>query len=238
MPRKPSNAAAAPTRQFSRNTLEFLRELKQNNERAWFEANKHRYEADVLEPALGFIESMGPRIERMSPHFTAIAKRSGGSLMRVYRDTRFSRDKTPYKTNIGVQFRHELGRDVHAPGFYVHIEPDGCFLGAGIWHPESTALQRIRAAIIAAPDDWRRSTSRKRFRDRFELSGDRLARPPRGFAVDAPHIEDLKRKDFIAISTFAAADITEPRFAATVAEQFEAAVPLMRFLCSALELRF
>jgi uncharacterized protein (TIGR02453 family) len=238
MPRTPSKPAAAPGPQFSRNTLEFLGELKQNNDRTWFEANKHRYEAEVLEPALRFIEAMAPKLERLSPHFTAIPKRSGGSLMRVYRDTRFSRDKTPYKTNIGVQFRHELGRDVHAPGFYVHIEPDGCFLGAGIWHPESTALQRIRAAIVGRPDDWRRATAGKRFRNRFELSGDRLARPPRGFAIDAPHLDDIKRKDFIAISAFAAPEITETRFAGTVAEQFKAAVPLMRFLCAALELRF
>lgn len=233
-----SKAARATAPRFSDATLSFLRELKRNNERPWFEANKHRYEAAVLEPALGFIEAMAPRLERISPHFTAVPKRSGGSLMRVYRDTRFSRDKTPYKTNIGVQFRHELGRDIHAPGFYVHIEPDGCFLGAGIWHPEAAALERIRRAIVERPDDWRRATAGKRFRERFALTGDQLSRPPRGFPADVPHLDDVKRKDFIAVAAFEAATIGAPGFAGTVAERFKAARALMAFLCAALDLRF
>ena len=115
---------------FDRNTFRFLAELGANNERDWFEANRHRYERHVLEPALAFIERMAPNIERLSRHLLAVPKRTGGSLMRVYRDTRFGHDKRPYKTNIGIQFRHERGRDVHAPGLYVHIEPGGCFLGA------------------------------------------------------------------------------------------------------------
>ncbi|MCW8921644.1 MAG: TIGR02453 family protein, partial [Sedimenticola sp.] len=94
---------------FPDGTLPFLAELKANNNKAWFNDNKARYEALVREPALAFIESVGPGLAEISLHFRAIPKKVGGSLMRVYRDTRFAKDKTPYKTNIGIQFRHELG---------------------------------------------------------------------------------------------------------------------------------
>src|SRR5882672_12210854 len=109
--------ATAPT--FDRETLRFLADLAAHNDRPWFEANKHRYEAHCMEPALAFIEAMAPAIAKISRHFVVAPKRAGGSLMRIYRDTRFARDKAPYKTNIGVQFRHERAKDVHAPGFYV-----------------------------------------------------------------------------------------------------------------------
>ena len=223
---------------FSQATFRFLRELADNNERDWFNANKAQYENDVREPALLFIEEMGPAIERISPRFTAIAKRSGGALMRVYRDTRFSKDKTPYKTNVGIQFRHELGKDVHAPGFYLHIEPARCFLGAGIWHPDSSALAQIRARISESPDSWRRAAYGKRFTDVFEFSGDALKRPPRGYDADHRYIEDLKRKDFIAITSLQDSEIKAPELVRTVAGHFGRAKPLMAFLCHALELRF
>lgn len=223
---------------YSRRTLKFLKEIAENNERTWFQDNKGRYEADVLEPSLELIEAMGPRLERVSKHFVAIPKRSGGSLMRVYRDARFSHDKTPYKTNIGIQFRHELGKDVHAPGFYVHIEPGGCFVGAGIWHPDAEPLAAIRSRIAESPDEWRRAVAGKRFRDAFELGGDRLTRLPRGFSADAPHIEDIKRKDFIAIRPLGHADVIAADLPKQLQSSFTAAKPLMSFLCSALDLRF
>lgn len=223
---------------FTAATFRFLRTLARNNERDWFNANKSRYESIVLDPALAFIEAMGPRLERISQHFVAVPKRSGGSLMRVYRDTRFSRDKTPYKTNIGIQFRHELGKDVHAPGFYVHVEPGGCFLGAGIWHPDPDALARIRNRIAEAPDTWRKAACGKRFTDVYHLSGDSLMRPPKGFSADAPFIDDLKRRDFIAIRPLDDGDVLAIDFAGQVAGHFGRAKPLMAFLCDALELRF
>ena len=223
---------------FGPDTLAFLGELAANNEREWFAANKHRYEALVLEPALRFIEAMGPGLAKLSEHIVAVPKRTGGSLMRVYRDTRFSHDKTPYKTNIGIQFRHELGRDVHAPGFYVHVEPGSSFLGVGIWHPDGGALGRIRAHISENPDRWRRATRGKRFDDVFALTGDTLVRPPQGYATDAPFIEDLKRKDFIGIANLDDEVVTAPGFAALVRERFGRGKSLMAFLCEALELQF
>ena len=143
--------------------LHFLSELARHNNRKWFEANKARYEQDVRTPALEFIEAMSGPLARMSPHFRAEAKKVGGSLMRIYRDVRFSKDKRPYKTNVGIQFRHESGKDVHAPGFYFHVEPDEVFLGVGIWHPESDTLKKIRKAIDKDPTGWKRLKAARLF---------------------------------------------------------------------------
>ena len=123
---------------FGKPALQFLAELEANNNREWFAQNKPRYEELVREPALDFIVAMGSELQKLSPHLEAIPKRVGGSLMRVYRDTRFGKDKTPYKTNIGIQFRHRMGKDVHCPGFYLHISNDEIFLGAGMWRPANT----------------------------------------------------------------------------------------------------
>lgn len=121
---------------FRPETLRFLEELALNNERAWFQEHKRRYEQDVLDVALQFIEAMQAPLAELAPHFVAMPTRVGGSLMRVYRDTRFARDKSPYKTNIGIQFRHEQASDVHSPGYYVHIHPQEVFVGVGLWRPE------------------------------------------------------------------------------------------------------
>ena len=133
---------------FSDETFQFLSSLALNNNRVWFEENKQRYEDAVRTPALRFIDDIAVELAAISPHFLAIPKKVGGSLMRVYRDTRFSKDKRPYKTNIGIHFRHEVGKDVHAPGFYLHIAPGECFVGVGVWRPDSRALAKIRDAIV------------------------------------------------------------------------------------------
>jgi len=123
---------------FPADTARFLAELARNNNRDWFRANKGRYERSVRGPALAFIEAMAGPLERVSRHIYADPSPSGGSLMRIYRDTRFSPDKTPYKTNIGIQFRHERCDDVHAPGLYFHIDPKECFLACGMWRQPPT----------------------------------------------------------------------------------------------------
>ena len=220
---------------FQPTIFQFLEELADNNNRPWFQKNKPRYERDVLEPALAFIRAFGPRLRRISKCFVAADRRSGGSLMRVYRDTRFAKDKTPYKTNVGIQFRHEAGRDVHAPGFYVHIAPGECFLGIGAWRPERTVVVRIRQAIVDRPAVWRRATRSKRFREHFELSGESLKRPPRDFPADHPLVDDLKRTDFVGLGSLSEQDVLDDGFLDAVAKSFMAGRPMMRFLCEALE---
>ena len=223
---------------FTEASLNFLDELSGNNDRVWFEANKPRYEALVREPALDFIEQMGPELQRFAPHFRADARKMGGSLMRVYRDTRFARDKTPYKTNIGIQFRHELAKDVHAPGFYLHIAIDECFLAAGCWHPEADALGKIREYIAEKPKRWFAVRDDEKFGAQWLLSGDILSRPPRGYAADHPAIGDLKRKDFIALVDLSPEEITSDGLVALATRQFTLAAPFMKFLCDALQVAY
>ena len=119
-------------RKFEPTLFQFLKQLAKNNNRPWFLENKGRYEQEVLEPSLAFIRAFQPRLKKISEFFVASDRRVGGSLMRVYRDTRFWGKEEPYKTNVGIQFRHEFGKDIHAPGFYVHLEPGDVFLGGGI----------------------------------------------------------------------------------------------------------
>ena len=222
---------------FTDATFAFLGQLAANNNKPWFEQNKSRYEALVREPALDFIEAIGPLLNTFAPQFNAIPRKVGGSLMRVYRDTRFSADKTPFKTNIGMHFRHALGKDMHAPGFYVHIATDECFLGAGCWQPAPEVLGKIRDAIAQQPEKWLAA------RDSLQASGwqpwgERLSRPPRGYAADHPAIEDLKRKHFIGLLTLTAAEVTDKDFARRAAERLSETVPFMRYLCEALEVQF
>lgn len=223
---------------FAPSLFQFLEELADHNQRPWFQANKIRYERDVLEPSLAFIRAFGPYLRKISPYFVASDRRVGGSLMRVYRDTRFGRDKTPYKTNVGIQFRHEFGRDVHAPGFYVHLAPGECFLALGAWRPDRESLALIRQAIVDHPDRWKRARDQRPFRARFQLDGDRLKKPPRGYPPDHPLVEDLKRTDFVALQPRGERDVLQPDFLDTTAASFAACRPFLRFLCDALRVPF
>lgn len=220
---------------FTLSTFAFLDELAANNNREWFEANKPRYESLVREPAFDFIEAMAPKLKAFAPSFRAEARKTGGSLMRVFRDTRFSRDKTPYKTNIGIQFRHKLGKDVHAPGFYLHIATDECFLGAGCWHPESDVLGKLRDRIANNPDDWFRVRDDAKFAAHWSLCGDSLQRPPRGYDAGHPAITDIKRKDYIALAPLSRAEVIGSGLVGLAAMRFAETAPLMAFLCNALE---
>jgi len=217
---------------FSSALFSFLRDLSEHNDRDWFKANRTRYEEAVLEPALQFVSDFEPHLHAISPHFVADPRPVGGSLFRIHRDTRFSKDKSPYKTHTGIQFRHERGRDVHAPGFYVHLAPDEVFLGAGIWHPDSATLGAIRDAIVEQPDRWQRAG-----RD-LRLGGDSLKRAPAGYDPDHPLLDDLKRKDFIAVHPLDERTATSPGFVEAVAGVCAGTAPFVAFLCDATGVRF
>jgi uncharacterized protein (TIGR02453 family) len=222
---------------FTAKTIHFLKQLRNNNNRDWFNDHKQDYEDFIRTPALIFIEQMAEPLAKISPQFEAIPKKVGGSLMRVYRDTRFSKDKTPYKTNIGIQFRHRLGKDVHAPGFYLHIEPGEVFIGVGIWHPDSETLFKIRTAFAEEPNPYQQALAHKPFQN-FAMAGDSLKRPPRGFDADHPLVEELKRKDFIAVNELDEKALFEKNLADKIAKQFDSATPLMKFLCNAIDVKF
>lgn len=234
----PPVALPASEPSFGPELFDFLDDLKSNNSKEWFAANRRRYEEHVLEPALVFIEDFAPRLEGISRHFRAEAKAQGGSLFRIHRDTRFSKDKSPYKTNIGIHFRHVTARDAHAPGFYLHLERGSVFAGAGIWHPDGPALQRLREAIVDDPDGWLAVTRAKGFTSRLELWGDSLKRPPAGFDPAHPLLDDLKRKDFVGMAPLGDEAATGDGFIDLVEELYRAAAPLQAFLCKALGVAF
>lgn len=215
---------------FTPELFAFLRDLAANNDREWFAANKARYVAEVQEPALAFVEDVGMRLpEEISPHFVADARTTGGSVFRIYRDTRFSKDKTPYKTHTGIQFRHARTRDVHAPGFYLHLEPGSVFMACGTWHPDRDTLHAIRTAIVGKPKRWEAIVDG--LAPQFHLGGESLKRPPAGFDRDHPLIEELKRKDFIAISNLSEDAVLASGFLDEYLERCAAAGEFMRFLC-------
>jgi uncharacterized protein (TIGR02453 family) len=216
----------------------FLADLRANNDRDWFAANRDRYEEHMLEPALEFVAAFAPRLEKISPHFRADARPSGGSLFRIHRDTRFSKDKSPYKTNLGIHFRHERSKDAHAPGFYLHIAPGEVFAGGGIWHPDTQSATRIREAIVEDPDRWRRATRTGAFARVHELGGDSLKRVPPWADPSHPFADDLKRKDFFGWTRFSDEDVTAPGFVDEYARVCKAAMPLVAFLCETLELPY
>ncbi len=231
-------ASPQPTSRFRPALFRFLTELAANNRRDWFEANRDRYEEDVKDPALAFISDFGPALRAISPHFLAIPKATGGSLFRIHRDTRFARDKRPYKTQVGIHFRHARGKDAHVPGFYVHLEPGQSFLGAGIWHPDPLTLRAIREAIVADPAAWKRARDDRAFRGRFRLGGESLRSAPRGFPADHPLIEDLRRTDFVGIAEIPRRAVLALDFPTRVASAFAAASPFVRFLCRAVKAPF
>jgi uncharacterized protein (TIGR02453 family) len=215
---------------FSPELFRFLRELAENNSRDWFQAHRDRYETTLREPCLRFISDLGPLLRKVSRRVVADPRPSGGSLFRIYRDTRFSKDKSPYKTHAGMYFPVRGGKDVHTPGFYLHLEPGACFAAAGLWHPDSAALAKVREAIATRPADW------KKARVGLSLEAERLRRPPRGYDADHPFIEDLKRKDFVSSVRLSDREVTSPRFLSGFVAECGKMSPLPRFLSAALEL--
>ncbi len=211
--------------------FEFLRQLKRHNNRDWFARNKARYEKDVRDPALAFIGSFAPHLQTLSPHFVADPRPTRGSLFRIYRDTRFSADKRPFKTHVGIHFSHARGKDAHAPVFYLHLEPDGCFAAAGVWHPDNSALTKIRTAIVAKPEEWAKATRK------LELEGDSLMRPPRGFDPNHKFIEHLKRKDFVTSVDLTEEQVCGPSFMRDFVAACRSMLPLVEFTTRALGLQ-
>jgi len=219
---------------FTPELFTFLRQLKRNNNREWFNKNKERYVEEVQQPALEFVSAVGPGLRKISQNFLADPRPVGGSMFRIYRDTRFSKDKTPYKTHVGISFGHRANKDVHSPGFYLHLEPGEVFVGAGIWHPDTKAATAIRESIVERPAAWKKAAHAAPFTKSFELSSDSLVRAPRGFDPEHPLVDDLRRKDFIGMRSFDEKTATSARFLETFLGACREASPLVRFLCESL----
>lgn len=229
-------------RHFTKGVFDFLRELEANNNKSWWEANKDRYIEVIREPALDFVEDFGERLKKISPHYVADTRTNGGSLMRPYRDVRFSKDKTPYKTNVGIHFRHEGGKDVHAPGFYLHLEPGQNFAGVGLWGPETAIARQIRQAIYDNPADWKKATKTKGFAGSWSIDhdheGNTLKRVPKEFDGDHPYPDDLRLKSFTAGARLTQQLVTSEGFDAALAREYRKAAAYMKFLNDAIGVPF
>jgi len=186
----------------------------------------------LLEPSLRFVKDVAPRLRTISPYLVADPKPFGGSLFRIYRDIRFSKDKSPYKTNVAMQFWHKKGgKKIHAAGLYLHVSPGQSIVGAGVWRPDPATLNKVRKAIVEKPESWRR------VRDSgLKVEGDSLKRPPIGFNPTHEFIKDLMLKDFTAGVRFRNSQVTSPRFLEEFVEACKKLDSLNRFLSQALGL--
>jgi len=217
---------------FTRAAFDFLRELRDHNDREWFAANKERYEKTVRDPALKFIAAFGAKLAKISPHLVADPRPVGGSMFRIYRDTRFSHDKSPYKTHIGIHFFHERAKKAPSvPGFYLHVQPGESFAAAGIWRPDPPSLEKLRQAIVDDSPAWRALKKSK-----LTIEGGSLKRPPRGFDPEHRSVEDLKRTDFVTSVRFTDAELCDPKFANTLARVCKTMAPMTRFAAESLRL--
>jgi uncharacterized protein (TIGR02453 family) len=219
---------------FTPRFFSFLRSLKRHNDRTWFADNRQRYLADVEAPMLQFISDFGARLRRISRAYVADPRRSGGSMFRIYRDTRFSPDKAPFKTWAAARFAHELRKKTESvPGFYLHLGPEERIGGGGVYHIDRPALTRIRRHMVDEPARWAAV-----LRTGLVIEGDTLTRPPAGFDPAHRFIEDLKRKDLYTMTEFTERQAVAADFLDRYTDACERAAPLLEFLTKALGLRW
>ena len=223
---------------FSKATFKFFTDLRKNNQREWFQTHKPRYIKYVRDPFLQFIADVDHDLPSISKHYFGDSRANGGSLFRIYRDVRFSKDKTPYKTWAGVRFKHQDSATQAAPTLYLHIQPGNHFMGAGIWHPATPVVNQIRDFIHNNPNAWNQLKQDKPFQDQYQLSGKSLKRMPRGYDAEHPLAEDLKRKDFVISTPLTDEQVLSEDFKKLFIRNSKIAAPFLDYLCAALDLDF
>jgi uncharacterized protein (TIGR02453 family) len=216
---------------FSPDLFRFFRDLARHNNRSWFQTNKPRYESVVLEPAVAFAREVAPGLAKMSPHMVADARPYGGSISRIYRDVRFSKDKSPYRTNVGIHFAHvnAATSEEHLPGVYLHLEPGESMVGAGVWRPSAEGLGLIRDRIVAQPKAWAKAIASTPL-----TSEQAYVRVPAGYDAGHEFAEDLRRKDFVTSLKFSDDEVTAPSFRKKFLDAALRTDPVNRFLAGAL----
>jgi uncharacterized protein (TIGR02453 family) len=224
----------APAPRFTAQTLKFLRALKRNNRREWFNAHRDDYEAHVRAPMAAMIERLAADFRSFAPELVASPKLS---MYRIYRDTRFSPNKAPYKTHAAAVFptrglaRHE------GAGLYFHVSHQDVWIGGGMYAPQPPQLHAVREHIAANISQLRAIVESPAFRRRVTLEGEKLSRVPRGFPKEHEAAEYLKFRHFIAGAEFPAELAASPKFYSTVLAVFREVLPLSRFLNQPLEKR-
>ncbi|WP_411834877.1 DUF2461 domain-containing protein [Pseudoxanthomonas mexicana] len=227
------------TTYFSDASLKFLRGLARNNDKTWFNAHREQYEEHVRRPFQRLLVDLQPDLAAISTRYSADPRPVGGSMYRIFRDARYSSDKSPYKPWQGARLCHERRKQVPAPSFYIHLQPGENFVGAGLWHPEPDTQRRVRQFIFDNPGGWKAATHKPGFRRRYEFdTEDRLSRPPRGYPADFEFIEDLKHRNFVFWRQLDDAVMTGPRLRQVLVADFNALAPFVDYLCAALDLEF
>lgn len=223
---------------FSDATFRFLGNLALNNERAWFNANKHLYLEHVREPFQRLLTDLQPVLAAISPHYRSDPRPVGGSLYRIQRDTRRYADKAPYKTWQGSELFHGR-RHTEAPAFFIHLQQGCSFVGAGLWYPQPATMRRVRQFIVDNPAGWRKAAHDASFRERFVFDDrDRLVRGPRGFPTDFEFFEDLCRKNLLAMHPLDDVTMTSPGLLGRIEDDLLALAPFVDYVCAALDLEF
>ena len=216
------------TSPFTRKTLAFLRALKRHNDREWFRARKPEYEQHVRGPMIELLARLSADFPRFAPELVAEPR---VSLYRIYRDTRFSEDKTPLKTHVAAHFPSRRFPRGEGSGLYLHIAPTEVWIGGGLYMPSSSDLQLIREHIAEHHRKLHRIVTGAAFRRAVgQLEGEQLSRVPRGYLKDHPAAEYLRYRQFLAGCEHEAEFATSPRFYPKLLSVFEAIVPLVRFL--------
>lgn len=213
-------------------TFAFLKQLAVHNDRDWFNANKQRYVDEVRDPLLQLVSDFAPRLQKISKNLVADPRPVGGSLFRIYRDTRFSKDKTPYKTHAAILFKHRDGTEHPGPGLYLHVAPGEVFVGAGVRHVPTGEVKAIRDAIVAHPARWKRVLANRSCQ--LDDSDDTLKRPPRGYDPEHPYVADLKRKSFTSSTKLSQKQALSGDLLTQLATVGRQKAPLLEFLSNAL----
>ena len=214
-------------------TVKFLKELKKNNSKEWFDQNRKSYE-QAKENYLDFAGEVLGRMKKIDTSLTDLEPKQ--CVFRINRDVRFSKNKDPYKTNMGASFS-KGGKKIQCAGYYFHLEPGASFIGGGFWMPMAPELNKIRQEIDYNVEAFNKIINKKKFKDIFgSLSeSEKLSRPPKGYDAENPAIELLKLKSFIVMTVVKDSEITSKELANKVVDHFETMMPMVDFLNKAID---
>lgn len=214
-------------------TIQFLKALKKNNSKEWFDQNRKSYE-QAKENYMDFVEGILGRMKKIDTSLADLEPKQ--CVFRINRDVRFSKNKDPYKTNMGASFS-KGGKKIQCAGYYFHLEPGGSFIGGGFWMPMAPELNKIRQEIDYNVEAFNKIINKKKFKDIFgSLSeSEKLSRPPKGYEAENPAIELLKLKSFIVMAEVKDVELTGKTLANKVVDHFETMMPLVDFLNKAID---
>lgn len=208
-----------------KSTFSFLRNLKKNNDRGWFSENKEKYTA-AQQNVLEFVDELLAEMSKFDENFAKLDPRK--TLYRIYRDTRFSKDKSPYKTNFGASI-NGIGKKDGGAGYYLHISPGECFTAAGVYRCDPKKLKELRKEISVNADEFKSIIQDRDFRN-FEFNNEKLSRVPQGFEKDDPMAEYLKMKNLVVSQNIKDEDLMNTESVKFVAENFRKMSKFVDFL--------